>query len=66
MDGRPGIYSLTAHARNHGNYEVVSFDSYSDAIGDEPVQLEVVVKASGDVWANVNRAGQEIALSDSS
>ncbi|WP_458187986.1 hypothetical protein [Haladaptatus sp. NG-WS-4] len=60
FEGSPGFYSLTAFAENHDNLEIASFNSYGDAVGDTPLQFEVVVEQTGDVWTNVDEAGENI------
>lgn len=62
FDLEPGVFSLTAGATRYGNHEVVSFNAAGDAVGDGDVQFEVVVQDTGDVWANINEAGADIAL----
>lgn len=63
LETATGFYSLTAASRRHDNHEVVSFNSRT--LSDEQeVQFEVVVKNTGDVWANRNKAGREISIPD--
>lgn len=62
FEQRPGFYSLTAVSVNHNNYEVESFNSYGDAVSGTELQFEVVIKRSGDVWLNINDAGESISI----
>jgi hypothetical protein len=61
-DPGPGFYSLTAVSTSEDNHEVVSFNSHGNAVGDADLQFEVVVQKSGDVWANVADAGDDIDI----
>lgn len=47
---------------NHGSHEVASFNSYGDAVSAGELQFEVVVEQSGDVWLNLNDAGETISI----
>ncbi|WP_276300025.1 hypothetical protein [Halorussus lipolyticus] len=62
--GNPGIYSLSVYSQNHNNGEVASFNSYGDAVKSSPLQFEIVVKESGDVWANIDETDSGIQLPD--
>lgn len=62
FEGTPGFYSLTARSVTHDSIEVVSFNSYGNAVGEGPLQFEVVIQWSGDVWASVNGAGESISI----
>lgn len=56
-----GIYSLTAASKQHANHEVVSFNSLASQ-DDTKFQFEVVVKHTGDIWVNLNDAGESINI----
>ncbi len=58
----PGFHSLTAAAENHGNHEVGSFNSHGEGVDADDLQFEVVVKGTGDLWLNLNRAGESISI----
>ncbi len=62
FDGTPGFYSLTAYAPAHESLEIQSFNSYSNAVEDTPLQIEVVIKHTGGVWTNLNDAGASISI----
>ncbi|ELZ15762.1 hypothetical protein C478_04639 [Natrinema thermotolerans DSM 11552] len=62
FDGAPGVYSLTARSVTHDTVAVVSFNSYGDAVGSGPHQFEVVITGSGDVWTNLNEAGEPVSV----
>lgn len=62
FEQRPGFYSLTAYSETHDTHEVVSFNSYGNAVRDTELQFEVVVKRSGDLWTNLNTAGESISI----
>ncbi|WP_435364046.1 hypothetical protein [Haloarchaeobius sp. DYHT-AS-18] len=62
FEGAPGFYSLTATSERHHNQAVVSFNSHGGAVGTGPLQFEVVVQESGDGWANLNEAGEDISI----
>lgn len=56
-----GIYSLTAVSKRHSNHEVVSFNSLASQ-DETKSQFEVVVKHTGDIWANLSDAGEPIDI----
>ncbi|WP_232703563.1 hypothetical protein [Halobacterium wangiae] len=56
-----GIYSLTAASKQHANHEVVSFNSLTSQ-DETKSQFEVVVKHTGDIWVNLNDAGEPINI----
>ncbi|WP_135826795.1 hypothetical protein [Halorussus ruber] len=56
-----GVYSLTAASKRHTNHEVVSFNSTAQR-GTDAYQFEVVVKQRGDVWVNLDEAGEPISI----
>ncbi|WP_267639753.1 hypothetical protein [Haloarchaeobius amylolyticus] len=62
FEGDPGFYSLTAVSDRHHTHEVVSFNSHGAAVGAGPLQFEVVVQESGDLWANLGEAGDEVSI----
>ncbi len=61
LDTGDGVYSLTAASKRHANHEVVSFNSRAQD-GRGTYQFEVVVEHTGDVWANLNEAGEPISI----
>lgn len=61
LDTGAGVYSLTAASKRHANHEVVSFNSLARSESDT-YQFEVVVKHTGDVWTNLNEAGQPVSI----
>lgn len=58
----PGFYSLTAHSQTHDNFEVVSTNTLSDAVGNGTLQFEAVIKRSGDVFANLSDTRDTISI----
>lgn len=62
FDGEPGFYSLTARSVNDGSTEISSFNSYGNAVGGDALHFEVVVTRTGDVWVNLNEAGESISI----
>lgn len=62
FEGEAGFYSLTAHSTNHNNVETISFNSNGNAVNRDSYQFEVVVTETGDVWTNLNEAGETISI----
>lgn len=60
FEGPPGFYSLTVAL--DGQNEVKAFNSYGNAVDSGPLQLEVVVQQTGDLWLNLNEAGDDISV----